>query len=97
MQFGGEYMDENPIAGKPGEFHLSSTGRPRDRIQQLQVPSLSTSFEGTRSGLSAAGKPGTGPTSAKEEKTPKTPKTPAGMPSKPKRRKSKAGATPTSS
>ena len=26
-RYGGEYMDENPITGKPGEFHLSSTGR----------------------------------------------------------------------
>ncbi|KAK0635250.1 MED6 mediator sub complex component-domain-containing protein, partial [Bombardia bombarda] len=26
-RFGGEYMDENPITGKPGEFLLSSTGR----------------------------------------------------------------------
>jgi mediator of RNA polymerase II transcription subunit 6 len=27
MRHGGEYIDENPITGRPGEFHLSSTGR----------------------------------------------------------------------
>ena len=27
MRFGGEYIDKNPITGRPGEFHLSSTGR----------------------------------------------------------------------
>jgi mediator of RNA polymerase II transcription subunit 6 len=27
MQFGSEYMDENPLVGEPGSFVLSSTGR----------------------------------------------------------------------
>jgi mediator of RNA polymerase II transcription subunit 6 len=27
MQYGSEYMDENPLAGEPGSFVLSSTGR----------------------------------------------------------------------
>ncbi|KAL6691551.1 MED6 mediator subfamily complex component domain-containing protein [Trichoderma pleuroticola] len=27
LRYGGEYIDENPITGKPGDFHLSSTGR----------------------------------------------------------------------
>ena len=27
MRYGGDYIDENPITGRPGEFHLSSTGR----------------------------------------------------------------------
>ncbi|KAL6807032.1 MED6 mediator subfamily complex component domain-containing protein [Trichoderma sp. SZMC 28013] len=27
LRYGGEYIDEIPITGKPGEFHLSSTGR----------------------------------------------------------------------
>ncbi|CCC10075.1 unnamed protein product [Sordaria macrospora k-hell] len=26
-RYGTEYMDENPITGKPGDFHLTSTGR----------------------------------------------------------------------
>ncbi|KAL5614502.1 hypothetical protein BROUX41_004605 [Berkeleyomyces rouxiae] len=27
MRYGGDYIDENPITGEPGKFHLSSTGR----------------------------------------------------------------------
>jgi mediator of RNA polymerase II transcription subunit 6 len=30
-------MDENPIQGRPGEFHLSSTGR-REQQAKLAVP-----------------------------------------------------------
>ncbi len=32
-QYGGEYMDDNPIAGRPGEFHFSSTGRKSQPIR----------------------------------------------------------------
>ncbi|KAI5865565.1 MED6 mediator sub complex component-domain-containing protein [Durotheca rogersii] len=86
MQYGGEYMDENPITGKPGEFHLSSTGR-KDKLQTLGLASLNTSLKGP-----------TGPgLDKKDAKGDKTPKTPTGMPSKPRRRKSRAGTTPTSS
>lgn len=94
MQFGNEYMDDNPIAGAPGNFHLSSTGR-KD-MSKLQIP-LNTSA--SRNPVSsAASTPGATATGKKDDKTPKTPKTPAGMQPKLKRRKSKtAGATPTSS
>ncbi|PHH52718.1 Mediator of RNA polymerase II transcription subunit 6 [Ceratocystis fimbriata CBS 114723] len=27
VRYGGDYIDENPITGEPGKFHLSSTGR----------------------------------------------------------------------
>lgn len=27
MKYGGDYMDENPITGRPGDFHFASTGR----------------------------------------------------------------------
>ncbi|KAF4120555.1 hypothetical protein GMORB2_2993 [Geosmithia morbida] len=37
MRFGGEYIDENPITGRPGEFHLSSTGRKPVPPPQLGV------------------------------------------------------------
>ncbi|KAI1636446.1 MED6 mediator sub complex component-domain-containing protein [Biscogniauxia mediterranea] len=83
MQYGGDYMDENPITGKPGEFHLSSTGR-KDK---LQIPVLTTSFKSP----TTSSEPG-----KKDTKGDKTPKTPTGM-SKPKRKKSKTGQTPTSS
>ncbi|KAI1214816.1 MED6-domain-containing protein [Annulohypoxylon truncatum] len=85
MQYGGEYMDENPITGKPGEFHLSSTGR-KDKMPTLALPSLNTTM--VSSSL-------TQPDKKDAKAGEKTPKTPTGM-SKIKRKKSKAGATPTS-
>ena len=36
LKYGDEYMDENPITGQPGEFHLSSTGR--KEAGKLAVP-----------------------------------------------------------
>lgn len=85
MQYGGDYMDENPITGKPGEFHLTSTGR-KEKLQTLALPNLDTSFKS-----SAITQP-----DKKDTKGDKTPKTPTGMPSKSRRKKSKAGTTPTS-
>ncbi|EMR70305.1 putative mediator of rna polymerase ii transcription subunit 6 protein [Eutypa lata UCREL1] len=103
MQFGGEYMDENPITGKPGEFHLSSTGR-KPEVGRLRIPPAgAASSSSARSFGGGAG----ADAKVKDEKngggggtgTPKTPKTPTGgLPSKPRRRKSKQGSnTPTSS
>lgn len=90
IQYGDEYMDENPITGHPGEFHLSTTGRKNKEKLMVPLP--------TKSGLQAQGK-GTEPptpevknadvnTGRKSTKGDKSPKV-AGMP-KPKRRKSKA-------
>ncbi|KAK7750571.1 Mediator of RNA polymerase II transcription subunit 6 [Diatrype stigma] len=102
MQFGGEYMDENPITGKPGDFHLSSTGR-KPEVSRLRIPPASS---GAAAGAtrSFGGADASSSNKVKDEKgtgTPKTPKTPtggSGLPSKPRRRKSKQGAnTPTSS
>ncbi|MAD83072.1 MAG: hypothetical protein CL912_08910 [Deltaproteobacteria bacterium] len=88
LKYGDEYMDEIPITGAPGEFHLSSTGR-KDK-DKLMVPAI------TKGPTSVPSKP---PTPAppplktdvaperKNSKAEKSPKTP-GMP-KPKRRKSK--------
>ncbi|KAI1080639.1 MED6-domain-containing protein [Whalleya microplaca] len=95
MQYGGEYMDENPITGKPGEFHLSSTGR-KDK---LPIPSIDTSFKSptTPELLGSKKDGGKGSGGGASGAGDKTPKTPTGLSSKPKRKKSKAGATPTSS
>lgn len=89
LRYGGEYMDENPIAGRPGEFHLSSTGR-KDKLAVPQAgkkPSApatpSTSAKPTPSPL---------PKDTKADKSPKPGTTP-----KPKRRKSKGVATATPS
>lgn len=82
MRHGGDYIDENPITGRPGEFHLSSTGRkfeaaavpapPPPTQQQQAKPAVHTKL------ADEAKKEG------KPDKSPKTPGAP-----KPKRRKSK--------
>lgn len=85
MRYGGEYIDENPITGRPGEFHLSSTGRKavpppkagaESTIGAMNGPTLITKFDDKKDG--------------KADKTPKS----ATMP-KPKRRKSKMSNGPT--
>ncbi|KAJ1329115.1 mediator of RNA polymerase II transcription subunit 6 [Microdochium nivale] len=95
MQFGGEYMDDNPITGVPGNFHLSSTGR--REMSKLQLP-IHTSASRNPVSSTASSTPGSTVAGKKDEKGPKTPKTPAGSLSKPKRKKTKsAAATPTAS
>ncbi|KAK3327933.1 MED6 mediator sub complex component-domain-containing protein [Cercophora scortea] len=88
-QFGSEFMDKNPITGKPGEFHLSSTGRnvklsvPKATgpltLKDAALPVLNTKLLGDNP-LAKTGK---------ETKSPKTPTL-----GKPKRRKSKIATTP---
>jgi len=88
--YGDEYMDENPITGAPGEFHLSSTGRTvKDK---LMVPKIG------KSPLQTSNKSAPQPPTLKTDilprkgsKSDKSPKTP-GIP-KPKRRKSKVAAS----
>ncbi|KAK0626510.1 MED6 mediator sub complex component-domain-containing protein [Immersiella caudata] len=89
QRYGSEYMDENPITGKPGEFHLSSTGR-KEKLPvsknplalglKADLPALNTSAKVTENPLAKG---------AKETKSPKTPNM-----GKPKRRKSKVAVTP---
>ncbi|KAJ8123140.1 hypothetical protein ONZ43_g839 [Nemania bipapillata] len=91
MQSGGDYEDENPITGKPGAFNLSKTGR----TANLQVPgitALNTTFKSTS--IRDLGGKKTRDGNAKSGE--KTPKTPTSGVSKPKRKKSKTGQTPTS-
>ena len=77
MRYGGEYMDENPITGRPGEFHLSSTGRKDKAPAPATKPAAAESkTPAENSPLAKDGKP--------EKKS---------APAKPKRRKSKVGAT----
>lgn len=86
MRHGGEFTDEIPIAGRPGEFHLSSTGR-------KAVPPPKAGFQ---SGVGAM----TGPTlntklldDRKDGKADKTPK--SATLAKPRRQKSKMSNRPT--
>jgi mediator of RNA polymerase II transcription subunit 6 len=82
MKYGGEFIDENPITGRPGEFLLSSTGR-KDKTATSAASAL-------QSGKSAAGTPAATAKAGEEPKKPgKSPRQP-NMP-KPKRRKSKIG------
>lgn len=78
LRYGGEYMDENPITGKPGEFHLSSTGR-KDKIPPPMA--------GKPNGLKPASEASPLTKDAKADKNGKA----ATAPPKPKRRKSKGG------
>lgn len=65
-RFGGEYIDENPITGRPGEFHLSSTGR------KPAPPRIQTTQQG---GIGNMGGTTTEPKSSdKKDGKPKTPK-----------------------
>lgn len=83
MKYGGEYIDENPITGRPGEFHLSSTGR-----KVMPPPQLSEGGIGPISGPTINTK-----LDDKKDGKDKTPKS-ATMP-KPKRRKSKMSTSST--
>lgn len=99
IQYGDEYMDENPITGQPGEFHLTGTGRKgRDK---LKVPPAPKGGLPNQAKTTAPPTPEVKNTDAppvrKQSKGDKSPRTP-GMP-KPKRRKSKVlssggGVTP---
>ncbi|KAK4680275.1 Mediator of RNA polymerase II transcription subunit 6 [Podospora pseudoanserina] len=89
-QYGDQYMDENPITGRPGEFHLSSTGRAKVNLSAaaaakplpVKLPTINTKV---------ADSPLTSKPTGKETKSPKIP----GGPGKLKRRKSsKAAVTP---
>lgn len=83
-------MDELPITGQPGDFHLSTTGRKEK--DKLMVPLVSKA----PASLVDKGKPQTPalktdiPPARKGSKVEKSPRTP-GMP-KPKRRKSSKAA-----
>ncbi|KAJ0334504.1 hypothetical protein COL5a_000563 [Colletotrichum fioriniae] len=85
MRHGGDYFDENPITGRPGDFHFASTGR-KDKIAPPPPPSQASQAQPKpviNTKLAEEAK--------KEGKEGKSPKTPNGP--KPKRKKSKI-ATP---
>jgi mediator of RNA polymerase II transcription subunit 6 len=88
-RYGHEYMDLNPITGRPGEFHLTSTGRkekpqpPKTNPGPLSIKDSGLPNLNTKVGESPLAKNG------KDTKSPKTPSIP-----KPKRRKSKMATTP---
>lgn len=86
LKYGNEYMDENPITGQPGEFHLSTTGRDKDKLA-APVNGKGAAGDGKAGVVS---KLNTDILSARKgSKSDKSPKTPAGGMPKLKRRKSK--------
>lgn len=95
MRYGDEYMDENEITGKPGDFHLSTKGR-QDK-EKLTVPAAASKppISTPKGSISTPTPTPTQPPPLKTDlplarktnKGDKSPRTP-GMP-KPKRRKSK--------
>ncbi|KAK2002055.1 MED6 mediator sub complex component [Colletotrichum falcatum] len=64
MRHGGDYFDENPITGRPGDFHFASTGRKDKIAPPPPKPVLNTKLaeESKKDG--------------KESKSPKTPTVP---------------------
>ncbi|KAG6010783.1 hypothetical protein E4U21_004171 [Claviceps maximensis] len=87
MRYGGEYIDENPITGRPGEFHLSSTGR--KAVPPPPKKTLETGI-GAMNGPAMNAKVDAGKKEAKGPKTPKSATTP-----RVKRKKSKMSAANT--
>ncbi|KAG5973588.1 hypothetical protein E4U55_000392 [Claviceps digitariae] len=73
MRYGGEYIDENPITGRPGEFHLSSTGRKAVPLLPKKTPETGI---GAMNGPAVNAKAETGKKEAKGPKTPKSATTP---------------------
>ncbi|TVY91584.1 Mediator of RNA polymerase II transcription subunit [Lachnellula willkommii] len=100
LKYGEEYMDENPITGEPGAFHLTTTGRVEK--DKLAVPVVSKGGGlGSKTGTPAPPLLKTTGIEAKKDglKGEKTPTKSPGVKG-PKRRKSKGvnstgGVTPT--
>ncbi|WQF86532.1 Putative mediator complex, subunit Med6 [Colletotrichum destructivum] len=90
MRHGGDYFDENPITGRPGDFHFASTGR-KDKIAPPPPPATATSSTTTQQPPKPAVNTKLAEEAKKDGKEGKSPRTPT-VP-KPKRKKSKI-ATP---
>lgn len=48
LRYGDEYMDENPVTGEPGAFHLSSTGR-KEKEKPILPPTKKGPLQQVRS------------------------------------------------
>jgi len=104
LYFDDEYMDDLPITGEPGNFHLATKSRV-DKEKEKERRTLLTQAPIAKGPLAASAKPAAPPTIKTDVQTlkkgdkGKTP-TSAGWPSKPKRKKTKTpgggGISPTS-
>jgi len=85
LKYGGDYIDEKPITGQPGNFHVASTGR---KEKPAKLPSLPTKTDGISGlGLQGPAIAKNGKEGKKAEKSPRPPNAP-----KPRRRKTKTGS-----
>lgn len=91
-RYGHEYLDLNPITGKPGDFHLSSTGRKEKPAAATAVAKSAVAVAPATAMTTAALPPLDVKVESPLVKTGKSPK--VGSMPKPKRRKSKGGTTP---
>ena len=90
LKYGGDYIDENPITGRPGDFHLAKTGRKAVAASAVATDAATLGPLPTRPAPAVGGGGVTAKEDARREgKAEKSPRT--GAPPKPKRRKSKAG------
>lgn len=89
--FGGDYMDEVPITGKPGDFHFASTGRKDKLVVPQPPPAAPTAKPPVLAPLNTA--KAAEVSSPKELKKTKSPK--PGSARTKDRRKSKGGGTAT--
>lgn len=92
LKYGGDYTDEKPITGQPGNFHIASGRKDKAAASNKPTPVLPK----TDGGIGGLGLTGPGAKNGKDKKEGKTEKSPRpGNAPKPKRKKSKAGTTPT--
>lgn len=91
FRYSDEYMDDNPITGHPGDFHLSATGR-KNHDELLAAAKAAAALQTAKAGTTPTpetkateGAAGAKKGGTRGDKSPRTP----GMP-KLKRRKSKA-------
>lgn len=97
LKHGGDYIDEKPITGQPGNFHVASGRKEKTATpasgKPTPTPPVLPKVDGGIGGLGMGGVTGKSGKEKKEGKTEKSPR--PGNAAKPKRRKSKHGSTPT--
>jgi mediator of RNA polymerase II transcription subunit 6 len=93
LKYGDEFMDENPITGEPGAFHLTGTGRKDKDVNKLMIPTSSKPGSSATTSKAPTPAPPTLKTDIEPATKKKGEKTPTKSPGggKPKRRKSKVG------
>ncbi|CAK7224381.1 Mediator of RNA polymerase II transcription subunit 6 [Sporothrix curviconia] len=92
MMYGGEYMDEQPISGRPGDFHIALAGGGRSAVGGAAGAANGKGLAGVDSGKEGSSGKAT-PVGGKDASGKDGKKAGASAPGKPKRKKSKGPAT----